>query len=106
MSSVGYMVMIDSLCEGSVPSLLDGDGKPWVFATRREAELEIIDLLELRLGEFHEGLRDCEDAVTVEEYVVEVRIDGSDQRPVVEASGLPVVLAPSSSGPCRVPSAE
>lgn len=75
MPRIGYMVMIDALTEGPVPSVFDGDGKPCIFATRREAELEITDLLESRLDEFREGLRDFEDAVTVEEYVVEVSID-------------------------------
>jgi hypothetical protein len=50
-----------------------------LFATRRKAELEIVDLLQVRLQEFIDAERDFDDAITVEEYVVEVDVlpDGS-----------------------------
>jgi len=56
-----------------------GGDKPFVFGTRLEAEREIADLLMTRLQEFMDGRRDFEDAMTVEEYVVEVDLlpDGS-----------------------------
>ena len=45
-----------------------------VFATRREAELEIVDFLQTRLQEFIDGERDFGDAMTVEEYIVPVTV--------------------------------
>ncbi len=81
----GFCLMIDALFEGSVPSLTDGEGRAWVFATRVAAEREIADLLITRLQEFLDGDRDFEDAMTVEEYVVEVEV--SDDGFLIDAEG-------------------
>jgi hypothetical protein len=70
----GFCLMIDAVVEGTVPSLTDGEGRAWVFPTRIAAEREIADLLITRLQEFLDGDRDFEDAMTVEEYVVEVAV--------------------------------
>ena len=70
---------------GPVPSLPDGEGRAWVFATRVAAEREIADLLITRLQEFLDGDRDFEDAMTVEEYVVEVKV--SDDGAFIDAEG-------------------
>jgi len=70
MKQSGYTIWIDTVCEGSVPAVLDEDGKPVVFVTEREAQIEIVDQLMTRLQEFLDGDRDFEDAMTVEEYVV------------------------------------
>ena len=48
------------------------EGKPCVFTTRAEAEREIADNMMTRLQEFMDGERDFDDAMTVEEYVMEV----------------------------------
>jgi hypothetical protein len=50
-----------------------------------EAQREIADFMMTRLQEFLDGERDFEDAITVEEYIVEVELlaDGT----VVDASG-------------------
>jgi len=83
--SAGYCIYINTLLEGEVPSVRDGEDKPWVFATRVEAEREIADNTITRLQEFMDGERDFEDAMTVEEYIVEVDVlpDGS----VIDADG-------------------
>ncbi|SHI67133.1 hypothetical protein SAMN02745181_0623 [Rubritalea squalenifaciens DSM 18772] len=65
----GYMIVIDSLLGGVVPSVL-GDHGPILFATEREAQEEIVSHLMFRLNEFLEGERDFESAVSLEEYVV------------------------------------
>jgi hypothetical protein len=82
---LGYCIFISTLCEGTVPSVRDGDDKPFVFATRVEAEREIADNMMTRLQEFMDGERDFEDAMTVEEFVVEIGIlpDGS----VIDSEG-------------------
>lgn len=71
MTSSCYTIWIDALCNGPVPSVLDADGKPLRFETEEAAQREIADLMMTRLQEFLDGRRDFEDAVTVEEYVVE-----------------------------------
>ena len=50
-----------------------------VFATEREAQLEIADFMMTRLQEFMDGERDFEDALETEEYIVAVMVqpDGS-----------------------------
>ncbi|MDQ8187090.1 hypothetical protein [Pelagicoccus sp. SDUM812002] len=47
----GYCIFIESLCEGLVPSVFDGDNKPVVFDSLVEAESEIEDYSTTRLEE-------------------------------------------------------
>ena len=56
-----------------------------VFATEIEAQREIVDFAMIRLQQFLDGERDFNDAITVEEYVLEVEVlpDGS----VIDANG-------------------
>src|SRR5687767_4309246 len=78
-STAAFCIFIDTAVEGSVPAVRHGDDLPCVFSTRQEAEREIADNLITRLQEFIDGEREFEDAMTVEEYVVEVDVlpDGS-----------------------------
>jgi hypothetical protein len=73
----GFCIFIDSVCEGRVPVWRDGAGAFVVFKSKLEAQREIADDLRLRLGEFLAGQRDFEDAIWVEDYVLEVSV-GSD----------------------------
>jgi hypothetical protein len=75
----GFCVFIDTICEGSVPSVFNDKSTPFVFDTRIAAEREIADLMMARLQEFIDGERDFDDAVITEEYVIEVDVqpDGS-----------------------------
>jgi len=77
--TTGYCIYINSLAEGAVPLVRNEKGYPYVFATQEEAEREIAEATIGRLQEFLGGLRDFEDAMTVEEYVVAVDVwpDGS-----------------------------
>ena len=86
MSESAFCIYITTVCEGSVPSVRDGDGKPCIFKTEVEAQREITDFVMTRLQEFIDDEdRDFEDAMTVEEYVVPVDVypDGS----IVDAEG-------------------
>lgn len=74
MGRIGFCLMIDTVFEGTVPSLLGEDSKSWVFATRVEAEREIAELAITRLEEFLEAERDFDDAMAIEEYIVEVTL--------------------------------
>jgi hypothetical protein len=79
MSTPGFCIFIHTFCEGEVPSCYDGDHRPVVFPTRLEAEREIVDFAMTRMQEFLDGERDFDDAITIEEYIVEVQVwpDGS-----------------------------
>ncbi len=78
----GYCIFIHTLCQGRVPSVHESkaDDPPGasesicVFATEREAQLEIADFMMTRLREFLDGERDFEDATTTEEYVAAVAV--------------------------------
>ena len=79
MSEPAFCIYITTVCEGPVPSVRDGDGRPCVFKTELEAQREIADNAMTRLKEFIDGEREFEGAMTVEEYVVPVDVypDGS-----------------------------
>ena len=68
----GYSVFIDTLCQGPVPVVSDGEGNFVVFRSELEAQREIVDDLQIRLQQFLDGERNFDDAITVEEYVVPV----------------------------------
>lgn len=74
-----FCIYINTLVDGPVPSIRNGDGYPFVFATRNEAEREIAENAMDRLQEYLDGEREFDDAMTVEEYVVDVVVypDGS-----------------------------
>jgi hypothetical protein len=84
-TTTAYCIFINTLGEGAVPSARDDKDKPCVFATEVEAQREIADNLITRLQEFIDGEREFEDAMTVEEYIVDVDVlpDGS----IVDAEG-------------------
>jgi hypothetical protein len=73
MNRHGFCIFINTVFQGCVPSVFDDDG-PVVFPTRMEAEREIAEFAMIRLREFLDGQRDFDDAITVEEYVVEVDV--------------------------------
>lgn len=79
MNRQGFCIFINTFCQGAVPSCYDSDDRPVVFPTRLEAEREIVDLAMIRLQQFLDGERDFDDAITIEEYIVEVDVwpDGS-----------------------------
>jgi len=85
MNEPAFCIYITTVCEGPVPSVRDGAGKPYIFKTEIEAQREIADNAMTRLQEFIDGERDFDDAMTVEEYVVPVDVypDGS----IVDADG-------------------
>jgi hypothetical protein len=70
----GFCICIETLCEGDVPLVSDGDGDYVIFETELEAQREIVDHQMTRLQQFLDGERDFEDAMAVEEYVVPVTV--------------------------------
>jgi hypothetical protein len=80
MNKKGFCIFINTFFGGAEPCVREGDDDHVVvFATRREAELEIVDNLQTRLRQFIDSERDFDDAIDVEEYIVEVDMlsDGS-----------------------------
>lgn len=87
MNRRGYCIFINTVFEGALPSVrgispdegVNARDGMWIFRTELEAQREIADGMMTRLQEFLDGERDFEDAITVEEYVVEVDVcpDGS-----------------------------
>lgn len=77
--SSGFSIYIDTLCQGPVPTVSDGEDKYVVFGSELEAQKEIVDHQMTRLRQFLDGERDFDDAIMVEEYVVPVTLhpDGS-----------------------------
>jgi hypothetical protein len=75
---LGFCIFLDTVFQGSVPTVTDGEGKIVVFETENEAQREIVDHAMIRLQQFLDGERDFEDAITVEEYVVPVTIHQDD----------------------------
>ena len=85
----GYAIYINTVFQGAVPCVTEFSAEGnheriCIFETEREAQLEIVDSLEIRLQQFKEGERDFEDAITVEEYVVAIEVlpDGTLVKPI------------------------
>lgn len=78
----GFCIFIHTLCQGRVPSVYESKaddplrtpGSICVFATEREAQLEIADFMMTRLQEFMDGEREFEDAIETEEYILPVTV--------------------------------
>lgn len=75
----GFCIYVNTFCQGPVPAIWGDSGFPVVFATLTEAQQETAEHTIKRLQQFIASERDFEDAITVEEYVVEVDVfsDGS-----------------------------
>ena len=81
----GFCIYINTVCDGPIPVERDENGFPVVYSTLLEAQREIAaDTME-RLLQFMEGERDFDDAITVEEYIVEVDVHPDET--IVDESG-------------------
>ena len=78
-TSLGFCIYIDTLLVGPVPVERTAAGNPMIYSTRDAAEHQIAEDTMERIQQFLSGERSFEDAMTVEEYVVEVDVlpDGS-----------------------------
>ena len=75
----GFCIYINTFFQGPVPAVFDEHDKLCIFTTEAEAQREIVENTVIRLEQFLSGERDFDDAIAVEEYVVEVEVlpDGS-----------------------------
>ena len=78
-NKIGFCIYVDTVCHGAVPIELNERGKPIVYPTLLDAQRKIVGNTIIRLQQFLEGERDYEDAMSTEEYIVEVDVfqDGS-----------------------------
>lgn len=85
LNNAGFCIYVDTVCHGAIPVERDDKGNAIVYATAIDAQRVIAEDTIERLRQFLEGERDYEDAMTVEEYIVEVDVwtDGS----ITDAAG-------------------
>ncbi len=82
MNETFYMIVGESVVEGLQPTVMvseeDSPFEPLLFPTEREAQMEMADRIMTKLEEFIDGERDFDDAVALDEHVLEVvrRADG------------------------------
>lgn len=76
MNGTFYIVVGDSVVDGLQPTGMVAEGdSPFdhlLFPTEREAQLEMADRMMTKLGEFIEGERDFDDAIALDEHILEV----------------------------------
>ena len=78
-AKVGYCIYVNTVLEGPRPVERDGQGFPFTYPTLLEAQHVIAEDTIERIRQFSIGEREFDDAMTVEEYIVEVDVqpDGS-----------------------------
>jgi hypothetical protein len=71
-----YVIVEESVLDGLQPTVTVSEGdtpfRHLLFPTEREAQMEIVDRMMTKLEEFVSGERDFDDAVALDEYVLEV----------------------------------
>ena len=76
MNEAFYMIVGESVVEGLQPTVMVSEGdspfEPLLFPTEREAQMEMADRMMSKLEEFIDGERDFDDAVALDEHVLEV----------------------------------
>jgi hypothetical protein len=76
MNETFYMIVGESVVEGLQPTVMVSEGdspfEPLLFPTEREAQMEMADRMMTKLEEFIVGERDFDDAVALDEHVLEV----------------------------------
>lgn len=84
-NNAGFCIYIDTVCNGVMPVELNENGTPVVYPNLLDAQREIAEDTIIRLQQFLSGECDFEDAISVEEYIVEVDVfpDGS----ITDAAG-------------------
>jgi hypothetical protein len=76
MNETFYVIVEDSLAGGLQPTVMvSEDDSPFeylLFPSEREAQIEMADRMITKLQEFIDGERDFDDAVALDEHVLEV----------------------------------
>lgn len=77
MQNTGYEILQYSLCDGWVNNLLDGDGKPCVFATLEEAVVELQGEFDDWNAETRSGERDAGDGYDIGAFRIKCASTGA-----------------------------
>lgn len=76
MNETFFIIVGDSFVDGLQPTVMVSEGdSPFehlLFPTEREAQMEMADRMMTKLEEFIDGERDFDDAVALDEHVLEV----------------------------------
>ncbi|MFT4688556.1 MAG: hypothetical protein ACI9OD_000754 [Limisphaerales bacterium] len=75
--SDGFGIYIDTVFQGPVPVVSDGNGFAIIYRTELAAHREIASHAIVQLEEFLRNEREFEDAIIVEEYIVPVTVCGN-----------------------------
>ncbi len=67
-----FAIFTETVCEGLVPAWHDQHGVPISYATEREAEVEIAEMMVEHLEEFLAGDRDFDDASICADFILPV----------------------------------
>ncbi|TSJ77507.1 hypothetical protein [Rariglobus hedericola] len=68
-----FALLIDTVCQGPMPSWYDENGDPVIYSTRRKAQEEIADTQMEYWRQFMALERPFEDAANIDDYIVKVR---------------------------------
>lgn len=81
MSRRAFAIFEETICDGIVPAWRDENGFSITYATQRDAEIEIAEMLIEHLRQFIAGERDFDDGRTTRDFIlpVEVWTDGTIQ---------------------------
>ncbi len=69
-----FAIFEDTVCDGLVPTWRDENGFPVTYATQREAEIEIAEMLIEHLRQFIAGERDFGDECTTGDFILPVEV--------------------------------
>lgn len=69
----GYCIYMNTVFQGPTLAVRDDD-RPCVFATERDAQLEVLEFAMTRLRQFIDGEPEFQDAVTIQEFVIPVTV--------------------------------
>ncbi|MCX6953570.1 MAG: hypothetical protein NTV51_15575 [Verrucomicrobia bacterium] len=69
-----FAIFEDTLCQGMMPTWRDEAGFIVTYATEREAQIEIAEMLIVHLDQFIAGERDFDDARTTGDFILPVKV--------------------------------
>lgn len=76
-----FAIFQDTICDGTVPTWRDESGFPIIYATEREAQIEVAEMLIAQLEQFVSGERKFDDALSTGDFILPVEVwpDGTIQ---------------------------
>lgn len=73
-SRPAFAIFEDTLCQGMMPTWRDEAGLPITYPTKREAQIEIAEMMIIHLQQFLAGERDFDDASTTGDFILPVQV--------------------------------